>query len=245
VSSSARSVKKSEKTKNHIYQVAIHLFSTKGFDATSMREIAERAGVAAGATYYYFPSKEALVHEYYKRSHYEHLEQVEDCLKKEKEFAKRLHQVVTAKIRIAEPHKEMAQGLFRVASDPTSALSPFNPPSSDIRQESIDLFTEVVNDSETRFHPDVKPLLPGYLWLYHMGIILYWIYDTSERSKKTFQLIDQTVPLIASLNGILLNPMLAFVRNPVVHLLQNFQLDRDLEDTPEKGPKAAQQDSKG
>jgi len=33
-----------------------------------MRGIAEKAGVATGAAYYYYPSKEAIVMEFYQRS---------------------------------------------------------------------------------------------------------------------------------------------------------------------------------
>ena len=41
------------------------LFREKGFDATTIREIAARTGLSLGATYYYFPSKESIVAAYY------------------------------------------------------------------------------------------------------------------------------------------------------------------------------------
>lgn len=44
-----------------IRQAALELFSTQGFEKTSMREIAERLGVTKAALYYHFPSKAALV----------------------------------------------------------------------------------------------------------------------------------------------------------------------------------------
>lgn len=43
-----------------VHQAAIDLFSEKGFDATSVREIVARAGVSKPALYYYYDSKEAL-----------------------------------------------------------------------------------------------------------------------------------------------------------------------------------------
>jgi AcrR family transcriptional regulator len=45
----------------HILSVAARLFADKGYDATSMREIAEGAGVAKPTIYYYFQSKEGLL----------------------------------------------------------------------------------------------------------------------------------------------------------------------------------------
>ncbi|GIK82692.1 MAG: TetR family transcriptional regulator [Alphaproteobacteria bacterium] len=46
--------------RRHIIIESARLFATKGFDATSMREIASRTGVLAGSLYYYFESKEEL-----------------------------------------------------------------------------------------------------------------------------------------------------------------------------------------
>jgi AcrR family transcriptional regulator len=49
-------------TKERISKEAISIFSDKGYDATSMREIAEAAGVSKPVVYYYFKSKENLCH---------------------------------------------------------------------------------------------------------------------------------------------------------------------------------------
>jgi len=44
----------------HIARVAARLFAQRGYDATSVREIVEAAGVAKPTLYYYFRSKEGL-----------------------------------------------------------------------------------------------------------------------------------------------------------------------------------------
>jgi AcrR family transcriptional regulator len=44
----------------HIARVAARLFAAQGYDATSVREIVEGAGVAKPTLYYYFQSKEGL-----------------------------------------------------------------------------------------------------------------------------------------------------------------------------------------
>jgi AcrR family transcriptional regulator len=49
-------------TKEIIERNAITLFSEKGYDATSMREIAESSDVTKPVIYYYFKSKENLCH---------------------------------------------------------------------------------------------------------------------------------------------------------------------------------------
>jgi AcrR family transcriptional regulator len=48
-------------TRARIQEVAIELFIEHGYEATSLREIAERLGVTKAALYYHFKSKEEIV----------------------------------------------------------------------------------------------------------------------------------------------------------------------------------------
>jgi len=50
-------------TKHHIIQVAADLFHKQGVRATSPDEVIEASGTGKGQFYYYFKSKEGLVHE--------------------------------------------------------------------------------------------------------------------------------------------------------------------------------------
>jgi AcrR family transcriptional regulator len=51
----------SEKTKDTIVQAAVSLFNTKGYDGTSMRDIARRAKVNISQISYYFENKHGLL----------------------------------------------------------------------------------------------------------------------------------------------------------------------------------------
>lgn len=48
-------------TRVRIQQVALELFTEQGYEATSLREIAERLGVTKAALYYHFKTKEDIV----------------------------------------------------------------------------------------------------------------------------------------------------------------------------------------
>ena len=49
--------------RDEIVKKAVRIFAKKGYENTSMDDIAERAKVAKGTLYYYFPSKEDLYHQ--------------------------------------------------------------------------------------------------------------------------------------------------------------------------------------
>jgi len=55
---------KGEQTRNHIFECALELFREKGFDSTTVQDIAVHAKVVKSAAYYYFPSKEAIIQAY-------------------------------------------------------------------------------------------------------------------------------------------------------------------------------------
>lgn len=49
-----------EDTKQRILEKSLELFSTKGYDAVSVGEIAKAVGIKAPSLYNHFPSKQAI-----------------------------------------------------------------------------------------------------------------------------------------------------------------------------------------
>jgi AcrR family transcriptional regulator len=47
--------------REQILETALKLFAERGFDATSTRQIAKRAGIAEGLIFHYFPTKASLL----------------------------------------------------------------------------------------------------------------------------------------------------------------------------------------
>jgi len=52
---------KGETTRKQIFEIALDLFSSRGYHATSMQAIAERTGLLKGSLYYYIKSKDELL----------------------------------------------------------------------------------------------------------------------------------------------------------------------------------------
>ncbi|WP_025898067.1 TetR/AcrR family transcriptional regulator [Sneathiella glossodoripedis] len=59
--SSGDSPYRSDNRRQELMAAAAHLFNQRGYDATSMRDIAREAGMLAGSMYYHFPSKDDLI----------------------------------------------------------------------------------------------------------------------------------------------------------------------------------------
>ena len=190
---------RAEQTRAAITEAALALFRERGYEAATMRAIAERADVSTGNAYYYFGSKEELIQEFYARNHAEHLAASRDVLAAQTDLAARLSGTVRALVDVLAPYHSFAATFYKHAAEPASPLSPFSPQSSPARRASIDLYREVVEGSAARMGAGVRERLPELLWLYSLGITLYWVHDTSQGCNQTHQLIDATVPVIAQL----------------------------------------------
>jgi AcrR family transcriptional regulator len=186
---------RAEQTRTAITEAALRLFRENGYEATTMRAIAQAAGVSTGNAYYYFGSKEELVQQFYARNQVEHLAACRDVLDSETEFAPRLRGTLRALIEAMDPYHAFAARFFKYAAEPSSPLSPFSKESSPAREAALALYREVVDGSTARIDRELRAQLPELLWLYSLGIILFWVHDTSPGCAKTYQLIDRTVPL--------------------------------------------------
>jgi AcrR family transcriptional regulator len=66
-----RQEERSEASVAKVLDAALHLFSTQGYRATALREVAERAGISVGNIYHHFPDKAAiydrLIERYWER----------------------------------------------------------------------------------------------------------------------------------------------------------------------------------
>jgi AcrR family transcriptional regulator len=186
---------RAEQTRSAIVTAALRLFRENGYDATTMRAVAAEAGVSTGNAYYYFTSKEELIREFYARSQADHAAACRTVLATETDFGARLRGTLRALIDVLAPYHEFAAKFFKHAAEPSNPLSPFSPQSSPVRDAATELYREVVAGSTLRVNRDLRAQLPELLWLYSLGVILYWVHDSSPGCVKSYALIDRTVPI--------------------------------------------------
>lgn len=214
---------KGQQTRAAILEAALEMFREVGYEQTTMRAIADRAKVALGNAYYYFHSKEHLIQAFYSRTHAEHLTACQAVLVKERDLKARLLGVMRTKIETVEPYHKFAGKLFKTAADPQSPLNPFSEESAAVRDESIAVFAEVVAGSRTKVPRDLMADLPFMLWLWHMGIILFWIHDSSPSRSRTYRLLGLAVDIIVKMIAVASNPFMRPLRKSAVRLMAELR----------------------
>jgi hypothetical protein len=80
--------------------------------------------------------------------------------------------------------------------DPHHPLSPFSADTARIREQDIACFARAIADSGVKLPPSTLPYLPRLLWMYQMGLMLFWVYDRSQNQQLTALLFDKTLLMI-------------------------------------------------
>jgi AcrR family transcriptional regulator len=215
------STKKAEATCARILDAALDLFRRRGFEQTTMRGIAAEAGVSLGSAYYYFESKEDLVMAFYERAIEAMTPRMEDALAGADSFEGRIAAIMNVKFEYFRPNRSFLGALFRHAADPQNRLSPFSEATRQIRERDQVYFARAIEakSGEVRVPEDLAPYLPQMLWLYQMGLILYWIYDRSRDQRRTRQLLEKSLALMVSSLKVARFALLKPLRLKIVELI--------------------------
>lgn len=209
---------RSAETRVKILEAALDLFRERGFPESTMREIAARSGVATGLAYYYFASKDAIVLEYYQRA-LEDLGPLLEPAQQQKKLEDRLHAILEAKFQYFEPNRRFLGALMSNAADPASPLSPFSEPSRPIREFDFAQFQRALDETGVSIPKDLAPHMAKILWMYQMGILLFWIYDRSENQTRSRQLVKRSLGMVVLLLKLSNLPLLKPARKTVLDLV--------------------------
>lgn len=210
---------KSERTRSAIIDAALRLFRERGYEATTMRAIAAEAGVSVGNAYYYFAAKEQLIQGFYDRAQAEHAEAARPVLDARSDLTERIVGVVEAWLATMEPYRPFAGKFFKHAAEPTSPLSPFSAESTPARAAAVGLWREVLEGSDARIPKRLADELPELLWLYFMGLVLFWVHDPSPDGAATRDLAAASARLVVRAIGLARLPVIRGMLDDVVALI--------------------------
>lgn len=200
---------KSERTRAKIRDAAAASFIEHGYADTTMRAIADAAGVSVSNAYYYYPSKTHLVQELYVRVQREHAELAAPRLNTKTGLVDRLRVVFETGLIAVVPYQRVAPGFLAAMIPPDSPLNPLAEESGPARAMTVGLFREAVEGAQHRLPDDVAELLPQALFVGYLALVLRWTYDSSVDAKSTKRMLDAGLRILGL--------ALPFVKVPGIH----------------------------
>jgi AcrR family transcriptional regulator len=215
-----RVTSRAEDTRRKIYEAAMEMFREKGFEETTMRDIAAKAGVALGGAYYYFSSKDAIVLAFYREMQETSTPLVGGALTDKKKLKDRIRAVLDQRLKLLAPNRKFCAALFRHAPDGADPLSPFSEDSRLIRDAAIEQMRVALEGGDVKIPADLRPRLPYLLWLYQMALIMFWLYDRSPDQQRTQHLMEKSLGLLVNLLRISSLPLMKPLRKTALELVE-------------------------
>jgi AcrR family transcriptional regulator len=147
---------------------------------------------------------------------------LEQALATGKDLRRRLLALLNVKFAYFAPNRSLL-GTLSAYTNPEHPLSPFSEATREIREKDIAFFERALEGSRGRVPDDLRPHLPRLLWMYQMGLILFWIYDCSPEQGRTRVLVEKSLVLVVRLIRLSSFPLLIPLRRTVVELLKGVE----------------------
>lgn len=186
---------KGERTREHLFLTALALFTEKGYDATTMRDIAQAADCSLGLTYRYFDRKEELILEIYNRMTVDLAEEIETL--PPANLADQFVTVMRSHLGRIGQYRGALIGAVGSMLTPTSPVAVLGEKTAEIRKIGMGAFlrlTQTTTDAPNAKQQQDVALL---LFVMHFGLLLYWFYDRSPNQQATDELLGLARDLLS------------------------------------------------
>ena len=195
-SSEVQASTKSERTRALIRDAALRSFRERGYDATTIRLIAQEAGVSVGTTNYHFASKNDLVQELYLEVQIAHRDAAEPLLATTYDLVERLGVVFRTGLAQLAPYHRFAPEFLSASMSPRSSTNPLSDESTAARDIVVAVFRDAVAGAKHSLPKEFEDGLPSALLLAHLLLALFWVYDKSPGQQRTARLLDRGLRLL-------------------------------------------------
>lgn len=180
-------------TRRRIVDAALDLFRNGGFDATTTRDIARRAGIATGTLFNYFETKEtilaSLAGEVLAKARATFARQTVEADLEEELFA-----LAAAELRQLKPLRKFVGGLLETELSPLVAARRAGP------SDSLCVAHLQLVDSIARKHgiAELSPVALQIYWALYTGVLAFWSADRSPKQEDTLALLDQSLHMFTA-----------------------------------------------
>jgi AcrR family transcriptional regulator len=182
-------------TKDRLYATAMRLITRRGYEATTLREIAREADVSVGLLYRYFPSKQAVILAFYDELSADFARQA--AAMPSGRWRDRFIFALTTSLRVLEAHRVALQALAPIlVGDPEEGV--FSQRTAFSRQRVQPVFEAAVVGATDAPKPPLAAALGRLLYLVHLAVLLWWLFDKSSRQRATSALVSLTEQLLPS-----------------------------------------------
>ena len=181
--------------RDHLYVTAMGLIAARGFEATTLRDIAKKADVSVGLLYRYFPSKHAIVLALYDELSSDYAQQATNM--PEGRWRERFIFALKTSLDVLKPHRTPLRALTPIlVSAPEGGTFANSTAFSRLRVQRV--FEQAVAGATDAPRQPLADALGRLLYLVHLSVLLWWLLDKSSQQRATVALVSLTEQLLPS-----------------------------------------------
>jgi AcrR family transcriptional regulator len=182
-------------TRERLYATALRLIAARGYEATTLRDIAKDADVSVGLLYRYFPSKQAVVIALYDELSTGYARQAAEM--PAGRWRDRFIFALNTSLHVLEPHQMALRALTPVlVGDPEEGIFATSTAFSRLRVQRV--FEAAVAGATDAPARPLAEALGRLLYLVHLAVLLWWLLDKSSNQRATAALVSLTQQLLPS-----------------------------------------------
>jgi len=183
--------------RKRIVTSALSLFQTKGFDATTTKAIARKAGIAEGTVFNYFRTKEDIALHFFEQEVDQAIASVRENPRLRKApLEEKLFALVHAQLEFLAPYEKFIGAAFIHALKPASPLGIFSHRAQELRHRYVGFVQELLDESLPKNqHTPLSFLAPEVFWIYYLGALLFWLHDSSPGKQHTLAFLDRSLSI--------------------------------------------------
>ncbi len=187
--------------RKRIVSAALNLFQTKGFDATTTKAIARKAGIAEGTVFNYFKSKEDIALHFFEQEVDQAIAAVRENPRLRKApLEEKLFTLVHSQLEFLAPHERFIGAAFIHALKPASQLGIFSHRAQALRHRYVGFVQELFEESlPKRQQSPLSWVAPEAFWIFYLGALLYWLHDSSPGKQHTLAFLDRSLSIGVSM----------------------------------------------
>ena len=204
-SAAGRRARNKSAIQQRIVSAALALFQSKGFDATTTKAIARKAGIAEGTVFNYFRTKEDIALHFFEQEVDHAIATVRGSPRlRSAPLEEKLFALIQSQFTYLAPYERFIGAALVEALRPGSKLGFLSHKAQALRHRYIGFVQELVEESmagRKRIVP-VSWWLPDAFWIYYVGALLFWLHDSSPRKQNTLAFLDSTLRIgVALVDG--------------------------------------------
>ena len=181
--------------RDRLYATAMQLIAERGYDATTLRDVAREARVSVGLLYRYFPSKQALVIALYDQLSSDFARRATDM--PAGRWRDRFVFALTTSLEVLAPHRVPLRALTPVlVGNVDEGIFSANTAFSRLRVQQV--FENSVAGAGDAPKQSLASALGRLLYLVHLVVLLWWLLDKSPHQRATAALVSLIRQLLPS-----------------------------------------------